>query len=261
MGFFNKKQAKAKLAATEKETIGNNMNFAAAESYKTLRTNLTYSFPDVSGCKIIGVTSSTQSEGKSLTAINLSYFLSESDKRVLLIEGDMRVGTITAKLKLKNGLGLSNLLIDPTLDRNTVPVKYERLFVITAGDIPPNPSELLESRAMKELIAYYSRYFDYIIVDLPPVLIVPDALVISKLLHGMIVVVRHSVTMRAQLTDTIRQLKMVGSRIIGFVYNGASEEHGAYNGSYNSYYNNYYSNYYKSAIRSAREAKKKDSAE
>ncbi len=239
-------------SGTEREyMIGPNMNFASSEAYKLLRTNLLFSFSGSSECRVIGITSSFSSEGKSLTSINLTYTLAVAKKSVLLIEGDMRLPTMNKRLSLKSSPGLSNMLVGmntaaeaiqtyTAADDENVTVSMD---VLVSGDIPPNPSELLGSERMMSLLEVLRQHYDFIILDLPPVTAVTDALVASKLVDGMVVVVRSNHAVRGALAETIRQLRLVNTRILGFVFNGAEEAGGGYYR--RGYYKKHYSYYYK----------------
>jgi len=204
-----------------KHSIGKTLSFSTSESFKSLRTNLSYSFADYEGCRVIGVTSADRFEGKTTTAINLAYTLMESGKKVLLMECDLRLPSFSEKLKIPSSPGLSNVLINPTQNRLSSLIEYNNtnLYFLTSGDIPPNPSELLASKAMGELIDYYSTVFEYILLDLPPTLAVTDAPVVSKYTNGLLFVVRHNLTDRLRLRDSMYQLSLVDARILGFVYN------------------------------------------
>lgn len=217
---------------SNRRMLHKNLNFAAAEAYKLLRTNLSFTLSDKShDCRIIGVTSSIRSEGKSITSVNLSYSLAESGKKVLLIDADMRLPTVGKKMDMPNSPGLSNILV--ARDGETeIQVRSSKIsdkwFVLTSGDIPPNPNELLGSNRMKLLLNTVSERFDYIIVDLPPVNIVSDALAVSPYLDGMVVVMREGYTDKKTLHECVRQLKMVNTKILGFVMNDSHENSGKY---------------------------------
>ena len=228
--------------------IASNMSFAASEAYKLLRTNLMFSFSGGDDCRIIGMTSSFRGEGKSLTSINLAYTLAETRKKVLLIEGDMRLPTIARRLRLRATPGLSNLLVGINSLRESVqPFSVEveddvtvTVDVLVSGDIPPNPSELLGSERMQVLLSALRERYEYIVFDLPPVTAVTDALVVSKLVDGMVVVVRNNHAVRGALAETIRQLKLVNARILGFAFNGATESGSGYYKGKSYYKKNYY---------------------
>ena len=205
--------------------FGPGLNFAEAEAYKLLRTNIIFSFPNEGRCHILGVTSSIQDEGKSSSSCNLAYALSEAGKKVLLLEADLRRPTIGSKLRVRSIPGLTNLLVGDTQLQSLVRrcEAAPNMDIITAGDIPPNPSELLGSRRMAAVLEELAKHYEYIVLDLPPVTAVSDAVAISKLLDGVVIVVREGVTQRKGLGETMRQLKLAGVRILGFLYRGESE--------------------------------------
>lgn len=235
-----------------KSMLGPNVNFAAAEAYKLLRTNLMFSFPADGKCGVVGVTSSFREEGKSVTAINLAYTLAENQKRVLLIEGDMRLPTIARRLELQPSPGLSNLLAGMNKVRQAVQAyvtetenKRVSVDVMVAGDNPPNPSELLGSMRMTHLVTELRELYDFIVIDLPPVTAVSDPIVASRLVDGTIVVVRAEHSAREAVAETIRQLRQIDARILGFVFNGANEGGGGYYRGKRYYRKNYYKKYYR----------------
>lgn len=247
-----KKNAKSEAIIERRTMIGARMNFASSEAYKVLRTNLMFSFPDNDSCKVIGTTSSFKGEGKSMTSLNLAYTLAEANKRVLLIEGDMRLPTLANRLKLKPAPGLSNLLAGLKSINDAVqhfasgkegsePVVID---VVVAGTIPPNPSELISSNRMEALVTTLKKHYDYILIDLPPVTAVTDAIVASKVTDGLMVVVRNNVANRGALAETMRQLKLVNCKILGFVYTDATSGGSYYKKGY--YKKDYYKkDYYK----------------
>ncbi len=237
----HKKKTRELSLEESSQMICGKLSFAAAEAYKLLRTNLDFSLPDADGCKIIGVTSALSGEGKTTTSINIAYTYAQTGKRVLLLEADMRLPTIGKRVKTELKEGLSNLLIGQS-DYRTVLQKYvtiSNLWLITAGDVPPNPAELLGSARMEAYMKMFSEQFDVVIVDLPPVGVVSDALITSKYLSGMIVVVRQDYCDRGALNDTMRQLQFADTKILGFVMSGADTQQKAYKR--NNYYNHDYS--------------------
>lgn len=207
----------------QKEMLGENLSFAASEAYKLLRTNLIFSLPDENKCRIVGMTSSIRGEGKSTTTLNLAYSLAQAGKRVLVIDADMRLPTVAKRLDLKQNMGLSNLLagLNSGADVLQKSKLHENLWVISSGDIPPNPSELLGSEQMQIALKVLGKEFDFILLDLPPVLAVSDPLVVSKLVNGLILVVRQDYNNRRSLNETVRQLKFADAKILGFVLTGA----------------------------------------
>lgn len=236
------------------KTLHKNLEFTATEQYKLLRTNLSFTLPDDQKCAIIGVSSSMRGEGKSTTAINLSYVLAENGKRVLLIDGDLRIPSIAKKMQIKSTPGLTNLLVD--YEHQTFgdfkSGLYDNWYIIPAGDLPPNPSELLGSRKMEKLLKILSEKFDYIIIDLPPVNIVSDALAISHLITGMILVIREDYTEKKELENCIRELRLSDVNVLGCVMNVTKNGKAGYGKyryrRYKKYYKyyNYHYHYYQS---------------
>lgn len=201
--------------------IGKNLNFVGFEAFKLLRTNIMFSFTDTNKNHVIGVTSSIKGEGKSIISLNLAHSLASAGFKVLLLECDMRMPTIAKKLGIKNTHGLSNLLVglnsgDEAIQRG---VLLPNLDVMTSGKIPPNASELIGSNEMKYTIEKLSEYYDYLILDLPPVIGISDALIACKFIDGMIVVVRQNYVKKQELEETMRQLKYIDTKVLGFVLN------------------------------------------
>lgn len=221
----------------------NKLSFAAAEAYKLLRTNIMFSFSGEETCRIIGISSSVRGEGKSTTACNLAYVLSQAGKKTLLVDGDLRLPSVFSKLSIKQSPGLSNLLVSKKNAKSVIIScsATPELDVLASGDCPPNPSELLGSNRMKELFDSLRSEYEYIIVDLPPIADVTDALVISKYLDGMIMVVRNGVVDKSELADALRQLKLVGVRVLGFAFRDAADSKRGYGKKYGKYYKDYYS--------------------
>ena len=210
-----------KALAEQREILANKLNFASQEAYKLLRTNLMFSTCDEEKCKIIGLTSALRGEGKSTTAINLSYVLAEANKKTLLIEADMRLPRIQRLLQFQETVGLSNVLagvnkLEEAIRRG---VFWDTLSILPSGEILPNPSELLSSMKMKHILSTLAEDYDYIIIDLPPITAVSDGLAISTLLSGMIVVVRPDYCDRHALADAMRQMEFLNVKILGFVMN------------------------------------------
>lgn len=221
--------------------FGPNLNFAATEAYKLLRTNIMFSFPGEGTCHVIGITSSVQGEGKSSTACNTAYALAEAGESVLLLEADLRRPTIASKLGLARTPGLSNLLVTRSDYHEMVQQcpASPAMHIITSGDVPPNPSELIGSNRMEQLIERLRQEYDYIIIDMPPVTAVSDAIVASKLLDGVVMVVRAGVADQQMLAEAMRQLGMVDVRILGFVYRDTGVGGKTYSKEYRKKYKSY----------------------
>ena len=217
-----------------KGMLGADLSFSATEAYKLLRANLAFCLrpeeEEKSKCIVAGLTSSVQGEGKSTTSINLAYVLAEDGKKVCLVEGDMRAPTFKSRLKLTSSGGLSNTIVGTRQLQEVinVGVLHKNLSVVAAGDIPPNPAELLGSKRMAHLIDLLRTVFDYVIVDLPPVTVVSDALAVSGGLDGMLFVVEEGLTTKRDLNDAMQRLEIIQDKILGFVITHAEVNGGRY---------------------------------
>ncbi|MDV4150314.1 CpsD/CapB family tyrosine-protein kinase [Clostridium sp. AL.422] len=190
-----------------------------SESYRTLRTNIQYSSFDKE-YKVIVVTSAEPGEGKSTTSGNLALCLAQDNKKVLLIDCDLRKPSLHKKFKVSNLVGLSDVIVGKA-DLYSATHKYnERLVILTAGKIPPNPSEMLASKAMINLLEKLKEIFDYIILDTPPVQAVTDSQILSARSDGTIVVIRAEKTKKDSVENAISLLRKVNANIIGTVLNG-----------------------------------------
>ncbi len=200
-------------------TIGSRRPFAMAEAHKRLRTNIMFSFADDSQCHIIGVTSAMAHEGKSTTSVNLAYDLMKAGKKTVLVDADMRLSHFPKLLAVKRSPGLSNILVGNSkiIDAIQYSEVHDGMEVITCGDFPPNPTELLASKRFAAVLEALKREYEYIVLDLPPVAEVSDALIASKLVDGMLLVVRQEYADKRALDDTIHQLDLSGARIVGIV--------------------------------------------
>ncbi len=250
-GYVKKKKKgkdKDNVANVEKETIlvGDGISFAATEAYKLLRTKIQFSFADEKNCRVLGVSSALAGEGKSLSSVNLAYSLAQLDKRVLLIDCDMRRPSLATKLNIERVPGLSNYLtgkIGVTEMIQTCDEQFETsaFHVIAAGRIPPNPIELLSSKRMEELVAKLREHYDYIILDLPPVGEVSDAFVAAKLVDGVLIVVCQNYCTRRAFAHAVEQFEFIGSRLLGVVINRVSDRVKGYGYKYGKrYYKKYY---------------------
>ena len=234
------------------ELVGGNISFAAAEAYKVLRTKLQFSFADEGECRVIGVSSAMTGEGKSLSSANLAYSMSRLGKRVLLVDCDMRRPSLADKLPIRKTPGLSDFLsgqiqADKLLQMCGIKDDEQAFHAISAGSMPPNPMELLSSRRMQKMLEVLRQRYDYIILDLPPVGEVGDALAVAQLTDGMLIVVRQNYCDRIALNSAVRQFEFVDAKILGIVFNGTTEEGGRYG---KRYYKQYYKKYDKEYQRS-----------
>ena len=207
-----------------------------SESIKTLRTNLQFSSVDKE-LKTILVTSSIPGEGKSFISANLAISFTQTGKKVLIVDCDMRKGRQHKIFKVSNSKGLSNLLIDDieNISKYVSKTSIKDLFVITRGICPPNPSELLNSKKNKELIKSLKEQFDVIIFDGVPCNGLPDSIIMSTLVDKVLIVSSNSVTPKSVLEATKKSLEQVGAPIAGDVLNNIDKKGSTY-GRYYSYY-------------------------
>ena len=207
-----------------------------SESIKTLRTNLQFSSVD-SELKTILVTSSIPGEGKSFISANLAISFTQTDKKVLIVDCDMRKGRQHRIFKLSNSKGLSNLLIDDMtnlkdyINKTSVP----GVHVITRGTVPPNPSELLNSKKNADLLRVLKAKYDVIIYDGVPCNGLPDSIIMSKLVDKVLIVSSDSMTPKSVLESTKKQLESVNAPIAGDVLNNVNRKNSTY-GKYYGYY-------------------------
>lgn len=200
--------------------VGPDAPFQYVEAYKSLRTNLEF-LSASTGCKVILITSSVQEEGKSNVAINLASTMASGGKRVVLVDSDLRKGSLSRYLHLShNRPGISNIVAgQATLNDALVRFKNVQFTLLPVGPLPPNPSEMLSLPAVEQMFDTLREYYDYIIVDTPPVSVVTDAAVMCRMVDGVVLVVRSGVTtiQGAQLSK--KKLEAVGARILGVVLN------------------------------------------
>lgn len=204
------------LSQERKHVLGSGSGFYSREAYNTLRTNITFSLADVEGSRVIMITSGMQSEGKSITAVNLALSLAEAGSRVILVDCDMRRPKIGRLLDLTAEAGLSNILVNTPLLRNNIVSFRGEIDVIVAGSIPPNPSELLSSDRMKSLLTALRKHYDYVILDTPPVNMVTDAVTLSPQADGVLFVVRTDSSERGSVIRGVEQLEYANAKLIGF---------------------------------------------
>lgn len=204
-------------------------DFFIREAYKTLRTNVSFALPGEEGCKVIVVTSSLQGEGKSITAVNLAISYAMADRKVLIIDCDMRRPKLARLMQMGSKVGLSNLIVDQKLiDEAIKHTEVPNLDVILAGNVPPNPSELLGSVRMDKLMEQLKEKYDYIFLDSPPVNMVTDAVVLAPRSDGVIFLVRAEHSERGSVMHAVEQLEYAKAKILGFVLNGVDMQRSRY---------------------------------
>lgn len=190
-----------------------------SEQYRTIRTNIEFASVD-NKIKTLMVTSSTPGEGKSTTTANLATVLGQQGKSVLVIDTDMRKPTVHFTFQLPNTSGLTNVITrQQKFDDSVYETSIPNVDVLTSGPIPPNPSELIGSRAMQHLIGELKEAYDYIVFDAPPVKAVADPLILSKYADGVVLVVRSGKTEEEAAKDAVDALKKAEANILGAVLN------------------------------------------
>ena len=220
------------------ETISDKSKFAIVESYKAARSNIMFSL-SADDDKLFAVTSYSKGEGKSTVSANLAISFSKMEKRVLLIDCDLRRPNIHNVFKLENKAGLSNIIgkmvdYEDVIHRNVLP----NLDILPSGTIPPNPSEPLCSSRFTELVKKLHEDYDYIIFDTPPIGVVADALLLKDLVAGFVVVLRERSTTHGDVQNILDSMKLADAKILGFVKVGCIT--GRKRGRKNYYYYQYY---------------------
>lgn len=224
-----------------KNLISNDSRFAIVEGYKIARTNLVFSLTAL-GNNCVAVTSWSKGEGKSTATVNLAISFAKMNKRVLLIDTDLRRPNLHNLLKLNNETGVSDIVaqlsdFDKAVHRDVISC----LDVLTSGAIPPNPSELIASQHFSELINDVKEQYDYVIMDTPPLGVVADTLLLKDYVAGYVMVVREKVTTHGDIENALQHVKLADSKVLGFLKVGCSLRKRGYK--YNKYsyqYNNYY---------------------
>jgi succinoglycan biosynthesis transport protein ExoP len=203
-----------------------------SEAFRRLRTNLQFLDLD-GGPQAFVVTSSVPDEGKTTSAINLAITLADADSRVLLIDADLRRPSVAGYLGMEGSVGLTTLLIQrATIDDVIQPWGSAGLFVMPSGVVPPNPAELVGSKAMARLVHEMSEQFDYVIIDTPPLLPVTDAALIARMTSGVLMVAGAGQIRREQLRQSLANLSTVSARVLGIVLNKVGRSADTYGASY-----------------------------
>ncbi len=210
-----------------------------SEAFRSLRTNLQFA-SIASPIHTLLVTSPSPEDGKSTIVGNLACVFAQGGRKVVVVDSDLRRPRVHKIFQLQNRLGLTDQFIHPQENLNGAvqPTEVKNLYALTSGSLPPNPSELLGSQRMVEIVQALEAQFDLVIMDSPPSLVVTDANVLANRADGVIVVIRPSITKRAAIKHTIEQLEQVKANIVGVVLNGVDVKKSRYN-----YYRGYYHKY------------------
>ncbi|MGL5416273.1 MAG: CpsD/CapB family tyrosine-protein kinase [Clostridium sp.] len=199
----------------------------AAESYRMLRTNIKYSSFDKDVKKVL-FTSSIPGEGKSTTASNVALAFAQEEKKVILIDCDLRKSNVHKVFNISNRKGLTDALLSKGSMDMFIVKHNDYLDILPAGVVPPNPSEMLSSKAMEHLLAELEQIYDVIIIDSPPVKAVTDAQILSRLVDGVVLVVRTGFAKKESVKETKKELEKVGGKIIGIALNRVEDAKGKY---------------------------------
>jgi capsular exopolysaccharide synthesis family protein len=208
-----------------------------AEAYRSIRTSLLLSSPDHPPKSVL-ITSSSPSEGKTVTATNLAVSLTQTGARVVLVDGDMRKPRVHNVFEMREMVGLASVLTGTAPLKDAIhPTSVPNLFVVPCGPIPPNPGELVVGDGFQRLMEVLPQYFDYVILDSPPVSNVSDARVLSSICDATILVVKALGTTHHSGQNAISYLREARARLAGVVLNDVDVRTAG------SYYSYYYSKY------------------
>lgn len=212
-------------------TVEEKPKSVVAEAYRTLRTNIQYSSFDKE-IRAIVVTSAEMAEGKSTVAGNIALTFAQSDKKVILADCDLRKPSVHKNFKASNLVGISEILIGKVSIEEAVQKRNDNLYFLTSGKIPPNPSEMLASSAMSNLIEELKKRYDFVVLDTAPLKAVTDAQILSTKVDGTILVVRAAVTKRDAVIEAKNLLDKVGANILGTVLHAVENTRGKYSNYY-----------------------------
>lgn len=232
---MNNKKAQEQASgfmAQRRQILNKNTNFAIQEAYKRLRTNIRFCIRDQK-CKKFCLTSGQAGEGKSITLLNLAISIAQTGKKVLLIDADLRRPAMARLLVEKASPGLSEVLAGEVEAVDAIhPGVYPNLDILFSGEIPPNPSEILSSERMVELIETGAEKYDYILVDTPPVNVVTDACVVANLLDGVLLLAWQNRSKKDAVRQALNNLQLTGANVLGYILNGVESEESTYYGRY-----------------------------
>ena len=239
--FFKKKDTVS--TTSSKPRLHADSQFSTKEAYNSIRTKLIFTGKGEK-CPIFAVTSSLASDGKSTNAVSLAISFAMADQRVLLIDADMRKPSVHRYFNLDCRNGLSEILAGLTSEIKLRETDVANLSILTAGQVPPNPAELLGSKHMDALLTYVRKYFDYVIIDTPPVNIVTDACVIAEKITGYVCIVQSGKNHIRDVSDAVHHMREMNGNVVGLVLNdpgNRADDHYGYN--YKKHYR-YDSQYY-----------------
>lgn len=216
-------QKKTEKNYNSADAISEKSKFAIVESYKSARSNIMFSL-SAEDQKVFAVTSYAKGEGKSTVSANLAISFSKMERRVLLVDCDLRRPNLHNIFKVENTIGLSNVIgkmadFEDAVKHNVIP----NLDIMPSGTIPPNPSELLCSPGFEKLVKGLIDEYDYIIFDTPPIGVVADALLLKDRVAGYVVVLRERSTTHGDIQKMLESIKLADTKILGFIKVGCTQ--------------------------------------
>lgn len=270
-GFWNlrrKKKKQIQEVRNEERVLGPKTPFYVREAYKTLRTNLMFSLP-ADQSRVILVTSAGVGEGKTTSSLNVAISFAATGAKVCLVDCDLRRPNVARLCGEKGSPGLTNVLVKMnSLDEVIRKSKYDNLDIVFSGDVSPNPSELLASSGMKDVLQILAERYDYVFIDTPPVNVVTDASVLAASASGVLFVANQQKASKNDVAKAINQLNFVKAKILGILLNNAEIEdengrkyryskyrYSRYGRYYGGYYGRHYSKYYGSYMPGGEEQK------
>lgn len=234
---MRKQKKKMPLSSREirKQTkLSTSTPFSVREAYKITRTNIMFSLTE-EGCRRIAVSSSYPGEGKTTTCTNLALSFAQMGKKVLIIDCDLRKPQVHNVFGLDNQVGISNVLGGLAQVQEALHyIEEDQISVMTSGHIPPNPAELLSSERMKTLLEELGKAYDYIFIDTPPVNMVTDAVTLSSLISGMLLVTKQGESTHKDLDAALSKLSLGKVKVLGLIMTGEKHQGGSY-GKYGKY--------------------------
>ena len=216
-------------AKVNKTILCDETDFATTETYKSIRTNIMFSMPKSDKGRLVSVTSANPGDGKTTTIINLAITFAQTGAKVILVDCDLRKSSVHKYLGLERVTGVTNVLcgyieLDNAIKKDVLP----NLDCLTAGEIPPNPVELINSEEFDNMIEQLRETYDYIFIDTPPVTIVTDAAVIMRRDVGVILIARQGTTTYEIFDRAVNEVKLTGAKIIGSIVLNNNQTHSKY---------------------------------
>jgi capsular exopolysaccharide synthesis family protein len=217
-------------------------NSAVADAYRVLRTNLIFSSAETTG-RVILVTSANPAEGKTTTLANLAVALAQNGAKVLALDADLRKPTLHQHFGVLKTPGLTDLIVGKSAASQAIhSTRIEGLQMLPCGYLTPNPAELLGSPMMKQIVDALRAHYEWVLIDAPPLLAMPDAAVLSSLVEGVVLVIAAEAATKPAVIRAVDQVKSVGGKVAGLVLNKVNLERNSYY--YSQYYGEYYRSYY-----------------